>query len=111
MNGMHKTARRRLRPQGSAAVIGEAPAVSETLMPIIDRPDGYYWRAPNGKQEFGPFESFEAARADRDRFDEERPVPGESLQQAESELGISDWIDAETGEPAEGQSPPHLDEE
>lgn len=111
MNATHKTSRSRLRRQGSAAVIGEAPAVSDALMPIVDRPDGYYWRAPDGRQEFGPFESFEAARADRDRFDEERPVPGESLQQAESELGIADWIDAETGEPAEGQSPPHLDEE
>ena len=30
---------------------------------------------------------------------------------AESELGIPDWIDPETGEPAEGLSPPHLDKE
>jgi hypothetical protein len=111
MNATHKTAHSRLRRLGSAAVIGEAPAVADALMPIVDRPDGYYWRAPDGRQEFGPFESFEAARADRDRFDEERPGPGETLQQAESELGVADWIDAETGELAEGQSPPHLEEE
>lgn len=26
-------------------------------------------------------------------------------------IGIADWIDAETGEPAEGESPPHLQED
>jgi hypothetical protein len=27
--------------------------------------------------------------------------PGETLEQAEDELGISDWIDPETGQPGE----------
>ena len=35
--------------------------------------------------------------------------PGESLAEAEDEIGVADWIDPETGEPAEGLSPPHLD--
>lgn len=78
---------------------------------ITARPDGYYWRAPDGKQEFGPFASWELAMADMQSSDEEAPEPGESLQEAESELGIADWIDRETGEPAEGQSLPRLDEE
>ena len=38
------------------------------------------------------------------------PSPAETLEEAESELGINDWIDPETGELAEGQSPPHLEE-
>ena len=38
-------------------------------------------------------------------------APAESLEEAESELGMNDWIDPETGEPAEGQSPPHLQDE
>lgn len=78
---------------------------------ILVRPDGYYWRAPDGKQEFGPFESLEMAQADRDATDEETPEPGETLQEAEDEIGIADWIDPETGEPAEGQSRPRFDEE
>ncbi|MDP1899732.1 MAG: hypothetical protein Q8K96_04690 [Rubrivivax sp.] len=110
MNKKRKTSRKTLRPVGSAAVIGEAPAAGDAVMPIVDRPDGYYWQAPDGRQQFGPFETYEAARVDRDRFDEQRPVPGETLQEAESEVGVADWIDAETGEPAEGQSPPHLEE-
>ena len=52
----------------------------------------------------------EAALADRDRYSEEAPSEGETVQEAEREIGIGDWIDAETGEPAEGQSPPHLEE-
>lgn len=36
--------------------------------------------------------------------------PGESLQEAEDELGISDWIDPDTGDPAEGLSPPHIED-
>lgn len=101
--------RRKLPSTAVAAAIPEAP-VSTVPVPVVGRPDGYYWEAPDGRQAFGPFETYELACADRDRYDEERPAPGESLQQAESEIGIADWIDAETGEPAEGQSPPHLRE-
>jgi hypothetical protein len=81
------------------------------LRQILRRPDGYYWQALDGRQEFGPFDSLEEALADMEAVDEEEPEPGESLQEAEDEIGISDWIDPETGEPAEGHSPPRLDEE
>jgi hypothetical protein len=37
--------------------------------------------------------------------------PGETLAEAESELGLADWIDGETGELAQGQSPTHLERE
>jgi hypothetical protein len=32
----------------------------------------------------------------------------ETLPELEREIGIADWIDPQTGEPAEGQSPPHI---
>jgi hypothetical protein len=89
-----------------------AVEASEREQRIIERPDGYHWIAPDGKQEFGPFESRERALADMiDRAEEEAPEPGETLQEAESEIGIADWIDPETGEPAEGSCPPHLERE
>jgi hypothetical protein len=76
---------------------------------IMVRPDGYYWQAPDGRQEFGPFETVESALADMEAFDDEDEAgPGETLQEAENEIGISDWIDPETGEPAEGQSRPRF---
>lgn len=77
---------------------------------ITLRPDGYYWQAPDGKQDFGPFESMELALADMEAAGDETQEPGETLQEAEDEIGISDWIDPETGEPAEGQSHPRLQE-
>ena len=102
--------RKKLRPLvGAAAVISESPAAALKAAPIIERPDGFYWVTADGRREFGPFDTAEEARADRDRGDEESPVPGETLQEAEREIGIADWIDPETGAPAEGQSPPHLE--
>lgn len=78
---------------------------------IVERPDGYYWVAPVGKEEYGPFETPELARLDRDMSGDDAPEPGETLQEAESEIGIADWVDPETGEPAEGLGRPHLDAE
>jgi hypothetical protein len=79
--------------------------------PILERPDGYYWQALDGQAEFGPFASHQLARADRDAPGDERTDSGETLREAERDIGINEWIDVETGQPAEGQSPPHLEEE
>ena len=87
------------------------PALEGAVGDILSHPDGYYWRAPDGRQEFGPFESVALVRADRDLIAEEATLPGETLPEADDELGIASWIDPETGEPAEGQSPPRLEEE
>lgn len=35
----------------------------------------------------------------------------EALHEAETEIGIATWLDPETGEPAQGACPPHLDEQ
>ena len=78
---------------------------------ILERPDGFCWKAPDSPAEFGPFDSCELARADRDAQVDEPPEDAEALREAEREIGINDWMDVETGEPAEGESPPHLDEE
>jgi len=42
----------------------------------------------------------------RDEFEIE---PGETVEEAEAEMHIADWIDPETGEPAE-ESIPRLEE-
>lgn len=78
---------------------------------VIHRPDGYHWLGPDGTQEFGPFETLELALADMQSANEENPEPGETLEEAENELGVADWIDPDTGELAEGLSTPRLHEE
>jgi hypothetical protein len=97
------------KPRGAARVIEEG--LDGDLGPIHERPDGYYWCTRDGHREFGPFASYELARMDRDRLDEQAPQPGESLDEAEDELGIGKWIDPDTGSLAEGPSPPHLDDD
>ena len=52
-------------------------------------------------------ESYELAQADRDAVGDEALAPGETLQEAVHEIGTEEWIDAETGGAAEGESPPH----
>jgi hypothetical protein len=84
----------------------------DSLARIVSRPDGFHWLAADGRQEFGPFETIEDAFADMEVADEEGgAAPGTTLQEAEDEIGIADWIDPDTGEPAEGHSPPHLQDE
>lgn len=77
---------------------------------IVERPDGFYWIDPGTGLEIGPFRSRAQAIADMESNFESDYEPGETLQEAEDELGISDWIDPDTGEPAE-DSAPHLKDE
>lgn len=78
---------------------------------LLHHPNGYYWITPDGKQEFGPFENLELALADMQSASEESAEPGESLQEAEDELGVADWVDPDTGELAEDLSTPRLQDE
>jgi hypothetical protein len=100
-------------PARETASMKAVPEADEVLVgQVLKRPGGYYWSLSDGGREFGPYDSFEEAQADMEAAaDLDAPEPGESLQEAESELGIADWIDPETGEPAEGLSRPHLDSE
>ena len=100
-----------LRARGAARVIVQTPpSDSGTDDAIVERPDGCCWLGPDCDRELGSFDSREAARVDRDSWNEEAPSEGETVQEAGSEIGVADWIDAETGEPAEGQSPPHFEQ-
>ena len=110
---MKRRASPRGRPAKAKPAMAPDPIVEDDgIERIVSRPDGYHWVAPDGHNEFGPFATIEEARADMMAADEEGASdPAESLQEAEDEIGIADWIDPETGEPAEGQSPPHLDED
>ncbi len=78
---------------------------------IVERHDGYYWQSEDAHQDFGPFQSYEQALADRDAASEEALAPTSTLHESEEAIGIANWIDPETGEPAEGESPPRLAEE
>ncbi len=78
---------------------------------IIERPDGFYWRDEAGEKEYGPFPTLLAAAQDMlVTAANEELEEGESVGEAESEIGIMDWIDPDTGQPAEETTPRLTDE-
>lgn len=68
---------------------------------IIERPDGFYWVDADTSEEYGPFPSLLEAVQDMEYNAESDYEPGETIEEAEDEIGISDWIDPDTGEPGE----------
>jgi len=68
---------------------------------VIERPDGFYWQSLDGKRERGPFHALVDAEEDLQIFDEKTLEVGESLEEAQDELGIAGWVDPDTGELAE----------
>ena len=94
------------------------PALDEEVLDTSDgservfrAPNGYYWLAPDGRQEVGPFDSLAEAMADMDSGDAAGWAPGETLAEAESEIGVADWIDPDSGALAEGHGTTHLERE
>ena len=106
---------RKAKSTGSKNHTAEPPPVEEALAAestavqghVIERPDGFYWEAKKGEPH-GPFPTLAEAEADLltdGAGDEEVEEAAEGLQEAESELGINEWIDPDTGGPAEDNVP------
>ncbi len=77
---------------------------------VIERPDGFYWVDEASSKEYGPFPTLLAAEEDMGGATTSEFEEGETLDEAESEIGIMDWIDPETGQPAEEKTPRLTDE-
>ena len=74
---------------------------------VVERPDGFYWESKEKGETYGPYATLAEAEADllAGGASEETQEGTESLQEAESELGINEWIDPDTGGPAEDSVP------
>lgn len=89
-------------PSAEPSVDAEPPErADEELARISRRPDGYHWIARDGHQEFGPFDTLEQALAAMADAEDEGLEEGESLDEAQQELGLAGWVDPDTGAPAE----------
>lgn len=79
--------------------------VDEHMSRVVEHPDGWYWLAPDGHQQFGPFDSVEATLADMevagDAAADAAPDAGQTLADTERVMGLADWIDPDTGTLAE----------
>jgi hypothetical protein len=71
---------------------------------VIERPDGFYWQAADGAEEHGPFTTLAEAESDMLSGGEADFEAGDLLE-AESDIGVSEWIDPDTGGPAEDSVP------
>ena len=85
-------------------VIPETPPDYDRAM-IVERPNGFYWQSRDSGREFGPFPTLLEAVEDMQYSAESDYEPGETVEQAESEIGIADWVDPDTGELAEELTP------
>ena len=84
--------------------IPATPANYDTTR-IIERPDGFYWQDKETGEEFGPFATLLEAVTDMEYNADSGIEVGETAEEAEEEVGIADWIDPETGLPAEESVP------
>jgi hypothetical protein len=94
-----KTMTRKRIPTPIPAVT-TAPS-DETSSRVVARPDGFYWVADDGRQEFGPFPTAAQALAALLEGIETALEPEQSVSEVEAEIGVSEWVDPETGQPAE----------
>lgn len=72
---------------------------------IIERPDGFYWQSTETGENFGPFATLLDATFDMQSEGEGEEQSLETLAEAEASLDLSDWIDPDTGSPAQETAP------
>ena len=78
---------------------------------VVERPDGFYWQDRADATLYGPFRTAQAALDDMLNEDADGEFEeGESLAEAEAEIGITDWIDPDTGLPAEEVTSRYVDD-
>ena len=69
---------------------------------VIERPDGFYWQDKLTDEVNGPFPTLLETMQDMQGQVDTGYEGSESLEEAETEIGISNWVDPKTGELAEG---------
>jgi hypothetical protein len=73
---------------------------------IIQRPDGFYWQSEATGEEYGPFLTRAEALADMESDVELDDLePEETLEEAEADIGVSGWVDPDTGDLGESWTP------
>jgi len=100
-NRVGRIGARRLAPRAS-------PSVHEPS--IIERDGAFFWRDSETGGLIGPFTTLKAAAADRDSPESLvgeilDAIGADDLHEAETQMGIDDFIDPDTGEPLHGYQP------
>ena len=99
-----KHATRPAAVESTASAEKETPP-GEARVQFIERPNGVYWTVTGSSTEYGPFATLAEAEADAEGREDPTFQATESVAEAEAEIGISEWIDPDTGVPAEESVP------
>ena len=94
--------------QGKTAKRGKKNAETapeDDRIQFIERPNGVFWRTASNATEYGPFATLAEATADAEGREDPTFQATDSVAEAEAEAGISEWIDPDTGVPAEESVP------
>jgi hypothetical protein len=98
-----------LQRQSPRSPLTSTPPVSpveneppEGAAKVIERPDGFHWIDEEGRQEFGPFETLEAATASMEAADEAAIEQAEQVEEVERALDLDTRIDTEGTDEPEG---------
>jgi hypothetical protein len=97
-----RRAAKKVAKKAALPVAEEEKPAPEPTGRILERPGGFYWQEKAGGEEYGPFATRAEAEAD---MQSDGGVEPAAVQEAESELGINEWIDPDTGVPAEEHGP------
>jgi hypothetical protein len=98
-------AKKKVRNSSAKAAAPGNGQKKESLGRVIERPDGFYVQAPSG-EESGPYTTLAEAETELLAAEVTEPdLETGDLQEAESDIGVSEWIDPETGGPAEDSVP------
>ena len=82
-----------------------AAPVDDARERVLERPGGFFWQSEDRKEEYGPFPTLKDAVDAMNSAGDSQYEPGETLEEAEEEIGMSQWIDPDTGQPAEDGVP------
>lgn len=83
----------------------ENDGIQEERVQFVERPNGVYWRTASSEEEYGPFATLAEATADAEGREDPTFQATDSVAEAEAEVGISEWIDPDTGEPGDESHP------
>jgi hypothetical protein len=81
---------KRRKPRRARRAPPEVPPGEEG---VVARPDGYYWLADGGRQEFGPYPTAAQAAAAAREAIEAVVEDAQRLQQVEAEIGVAERVD------------------
>lgn len=86
-------------------VIPQTPPKRESSR-VVERADGFYWISAETGAEYGPFATAGEAREDLTYDAEADEVEtDETLEEQEAEIGVSGWVDPDTGDLGESWTP------